>query len=395
MRTHHIALCLALLAATTVAAPAVASNDGAAKVIPSAGEIVRSGTLLDGPCSVTPPPVRNIQNWGPERNGTPYIGMLVYTEFYRLDSQGQLVSGSRHSVTPEPPLDPKWPACIYDLGGQARGVKAIDRGIWLMRVHRTRINKKFEFTGSWEPAAGDGTDAVTEIRFDVVSPNSCGNSEWVGLGPTDPSCFRQKEKQQAAALAQREQQDLQIEKPDYQSMCKAGKLNSLNYRSGQAGACIGYQLSIHSQENDSQANQRLAHDPPDSGYTTVTMPRPVALPDLSRLPAAWTAYRTLLVDINQIATNTDALVTAIERANGAYAATANSPAADQWTQRQNKAAYDIVQATMDLITDATDRLPEARGELLDAGLPEAAVDKLLEGLKQELDMGSLQFGQLL
>jgi hypothetical protein len=59
------------------------------------------------------------------------------------------------------------------------------------------------------------------------------------------------------------------------------------------------------------------------------------------------------------------LVTAIERAIGAYAATARNPTPDQWTQRHiGRPARPCT--TVGLITAAIDRPPKACGELLES-----------------------------
>lgn len=368
-------------AALVFALSGVASKAAAAGLIPSAGEIVRKGTLLDGPCSYTPPPAADISHWGTDKNGTPYIGMDVHTEFHEVDSQGEVSRepvGSLSWFSAPEPAHCSYEGTFRDGPKHGDGIKAVDRGIWLMRVHRVRINKVFEFTGGWVPAAGDGTDAATDIRFDVVGPNTCGNSAWVGLGPTDPACLRDQEKKQAADMAKWEQHELQIAKPDYLSMCGVGKINpQAGYQSGQAGACIGYELSIKSEQSDMQANQRLANDPPNPDYMTIAVPKPTARPELSKLPPAWTAYRAVLTDLDWVAADTWALVTAVERANGAYAATAKSPAADQWTQRQNQACHQAMNDAVDRVGDAQNNLPQARSELIAAGIPEDTVDKLI------------------
>jgi hypothetical protein len=351
----------------------------AAGLIPSQGEIVREGTLLDGPCSSTPPPVEDVSNWGADKDGTPYVGMDVHTEFYEVDSQGE--------VSHEPIGTLFWfalpkPAhCVYDQSSLIHGIKAVDRGIWVMRVHHVRINKIFDSTSmnGWGPsAAGDGVDAVTEIRFEVVGPNTCGNSAWVGLGPTDPACIRQNQKKAAADSAKQEQQELPIRHADYRSMCSLGKLKATSYQDGTPGACIGYLLSIMSEESEMQANQRIAHDPPNPDYMTVTAPHAPAQPQLAKLPAQWSAYRAVLSDMGWVVADLQAMVADVERANGAYAATAKNPAADQWTQRQNQAARDAMNDAANRIGDAENNLPQARSELIAADIPQATVDKLID-----------------
>lgn len=377
-RRYRLTLTCSVLACALAGAAGQAVAGG---VIPSAGEIIHAGTLLNAPCSITPPPAENESNWGPEKNGTPYIGMDVHTEFYEVDSHGQL---SQYPVgnadTRNLKEDPGPTRCVYNDNPSLAGIKAVNRGIWLMRVHHVRINREFEFTEQhgWVPAAGDGADAVTDIRFEVVDTNSCANSAWVGVGPTDPACLRQKQKKAASEMAKWEQQELQITKPDYQSMCGIGNLHgSMDYRSGKAGACIGYELSIKSEESDMQANRRLAHDPPNPDYMTLAVRQPEAQPELSKLPATWAAYRAVLTDLDWVTADALALVTAIERANGAYAATPKNPAADQWTQRQNKAAYDAMIDAVDRVGDAENNLPAAQSELIAARIPEATVDKLI------------------
>lgn len=393
---------LSLLAAATFAAPAMAGG-GAAGLIPSQGEIVREGTLLNGPCSGKPLPQVNFEdstrNWGPDKDGTPFTAMDVYTEFTALDSQGQAreINGqlvdahAGHWMLVPPPG-----GCVYDDDASLRGIKADERGIWLMRVHHVQVHTTFDSVTGWVAAAGDGRDVTTDIRFEVVSANTCGNSAWVGLGPTDPACFNQHQKKEAAELAKQERQDLQIEQADYRSMCGLGKLHgSMDFRSGKAGACIGYQWSIKSQASDAQANQRLANDPPNPDYMTIAVPQAPAQAGLARLPAAWTAYRAVLTDLDWVTADSLALVSSIERANGAYAATAKNPAADTWTQRQNDASHNLVLNAGSRIDDANDKLPEARHELLDSGVPEAEVNNMLDGVTKELTMTSELFNDLL
>ncbi len=302
--TRHQAVLTTTIAAFVLVLFGVANRAAAAGLIPSAGEIVRQGTLLDGPCSgYEYPQVRfedYTRDWGPEKDGTSFTATNVYTEFFELDSQGQYRVVDVHASLSWYAY-PKPHCAHYQADAKPGTVFADDRGIWLMRVHRVQVHKIFDSVTGWVSSAGDRKDVTTDIRFDVVGPNTCGNSAWIGVGPTDPACLRQKQKKAAADMAKWEQLELQVEQPDYQSMCGLGNLHgSIGYNSGQAGACIGYLLSIKSEKGDMQANQRLANDPPNPDYTTLTVARPAARPELSKLPAAWTAYRAVLIDFDLI-----------------------------------------------------------------------------------------------
>lgn len=395
----HLAVLVALLGAS--AAPA-----GAA-LIPGQGQLVRVGTAVAGPCQVDTPAYPDTSSWGSEHDGTPYNSTEVYTEFFVLQppsgdpvqaggvdsvgwGRGDVIrpetnpsSGLEYcdfySDTAHPPPDvTSWPVHV--------------RGIWLMRTHTVTNAKTFDSVNGWVPAAGDGRDVTQDVKFDVVDTNSCRNSAWVGIGPTDPACLKDKEKQEARQAAKEYEAAHTLDQESSKGLgCGPGASNYDSNETKYACAAISakniYDAQMASHE------QQLANDPPES-YTSIAKPKPVRTGKLRHVLPALRSFRAIVLDLAHAAAAHGALATTINRANGAYAATPTDPAADGWTQRQDVAAEKDTSAALARLGDAADRMAAAHRELLAARVPRRIATRLLKPEARAIKLSVTLLNQL-
>jgi len=370
--------------------------------IPGQGEQVRVGTPVTGACQPDTPAYPDTSTWGADEDGTPYNGTSIYTEFFFVQADGQPVSaGSVDSVG--------WSRgdtiqAFADADGVERCRFASDstglidawpvhvRGIWMMRTHTVTSAKTFDSVSGWVPAAGDGRDDVKETRFEVVDTNHCRNSAWVGIGPTDPECLKQKEKLEAQQAAHDYEAAHARDQEAYKGLgCGPGASNVDGNETKFACAAATVKNAFDAQMASHE--QQLAHDPP-APYASIARPAPVRAAGLARLPRAWASTASMLRHLGRAAAVHGALATTINRANGAFAATPADPAADAWTLRQNSAAERYVAQARDQLAAVSRQLPAARRRLLSAGIRPRIVALLFGGETQAVKASATLMDQL-
>jgi hypothetical protein len=223
-------------------------------------------------------------------------------------------------------------------------------------------------------------DCTAQAQADNEEATSCGqNMLWSGTvtitpdctsdaarvgGAAQPPCIKKKQKddarKSAAQYAQQEQEQAYVYKV---TGCAKGT-GPDQYRDGAAGACSGTALARTYASVMAQREQAIAADPPAPGYTHVARPHPLKGKRLGtlkhRLPTTYRLLRRYL----QVGGLVSAVVTAQNRASGAYQALASgNQAAGQYVALQDKAVVKYAGQAARLLAGQRKLARRARAEL--------------------------------
>jgi len=197
----------------------------------------------------------------------------------------------------------------------------------------------------------------------TITPDCTSDAARVG-GVAQPPCIKKKHKDEArksaSQYAKQEQEQAYVYKV---TGCLKGT-GPDQYTNGAAGACAGTALARTYASVMAQREQAIAADPPAPGYTHVARPHPLKGKRLGtlkhRLPTTYRLLRRYL-QIGGLAT---AVLTAQNRASGAYQALAGgSQAAGGYVALQDKAVVRYARQAASLLAGQRKLARRARAEL--------------------------------
>ncbi|MGH2885203.1 MAG: hypothetical protein ACRDPA_21270, partial [Solirubrobacteraceae bacterium] len=135
-----------------------------------------------------------------------------------------------------------------------------------------------------------------------------------------PLCIKEKAKQDASQAAKFDHEMWKGDNWAYGVNCKPHDFTEVGWMTGGAGACVGARLTLAREQSDYEHDTQIADDPPDSSYTSVARPRLAHANELKKLRRFFPATYRLMRRYAQIAGLVGAVVTAQDRASGAFEA---------------------------------------------------------------------------
>jgi hypothetical protein len=337
--------------------PAAAS----AGVEPGQGQLINVNTKISGKCTpVTPPEPGEGEEWGPEHDGTPWHATYAWSAFVKLPETQ--------------PFDPNEGDYFYDYVDKrcefddGSTEVRLSPGVWKMYVVTERIDKTYDSVTKWIPAApDDGERRVTEeVAFQITTKNPC-DSPWQGVAVSAPYCLKQKEKRLAAHQLKIAREAAKSYVTDVNQPAWQRELNTLYVAAKYGGRPEQYvedELSKWgSLATFSWAARRALKDPPDHHYKSIAKPRPRG----PKLPGS-TPLAKMVSDVDHAVGCEGALVTAINRANGAFVAAAGDSSAEVWMLNQNSAADNDMRAAATRFQGAAHQAARVRRQLAAAGM---------------------------
>ncbi len=298
---------LALAVALTLAVLSLPAT-ARAGVVPAQGQRLPLGTAVSGRCQSLAPPCPQVrgsspaEDWGPDKDGTPFQAAETYSTFRPVSQSALPAQGDEdHTYMSGVDFEAGGERCMFEEG--ASELPLTEAGVWQMEVTEERYDQVYDSVRGWVSLPDDHAKTVIEdVRFEVTTRNRCG-SPWVGIGPTSPLCLRST----VPPLARRD----------------ARLWRGLRGR----GAIAAIAAAIAA-----AATRLAAADRPAAGLQAVARSTPARFPPL---PSPRGSRRRAVAAYERGAGLTATLAESVERANGAFVATADDPKVDVWTLRQD------------------------------------------------------------